>query len=138
VARERITLRGRTARRQHLATYGEIDVALDPFPQSGGITTFETLWMGVPLVTLAGRSPQGRASASILAAVGLDGATAQSEGEYVDLAVRWAGDRDRLRATRSGLRERLRRSIVCDGTAYCAAVEAAYCRFWQAWCAGRS
>jgi predicted O-linked N-acetylglucosamine transferase (SPINDLY family) len=137
VAPDRIALRGRTTRRQHLAAYGEIDVALDPFPQSGGVTTFETLWMGVPLVTLAGARPQGRASASILAAVGLEGATARSEDDYVDLAVRWAGDRERLRSTRMGLRNRLRQSIVCDQPAYCAAVETAFRTFWKAWCAGR-
>jgi predicted O-linked N-acetylglucosamine transferase (SPINDLY family) len=137
VAPERIALRGRTARREHLAAYGEIDVALDPFPQSGGITTFETLWMGVPLLTLAGRSPQGRASASILAAAGIDATTAHSEDEYVERAVRCAGNRDSLRAMRSGLRDRLRRSAPCDRAAYSAAVEAAYRGFWRDWCAAR-
>jgi predicted O-linked N-acetylglucosamine transferase (SPINDLY family) len=136
VAPRRITLLGRTSRRQHLAAYAEVDVALDPFPQSGGVTTFETLWMGVPLVTLAGERPQGRASASILAAVGLDGAIARSEDDYVDVAVRWAGDRNRLRATRMDLRNRLRQSIMCDQKAYCATVEAAFRGFWKAWCAG--
>ena len=138
VAPERIALRGRTSRRQHLAAYGEIDVALDPFPQSGGVTTYETLWMGVPVVTLAGERPQGRASASILAAVGLDGATAQSEDDYVALAARWAGDRAHLRSTRAGLRNRLRQSIMCDPAGYCTAVEAAFRTFWKTWCAGRN
>jgi predicted O-linked N-acetylglucosamine transferase (SPINDLY family) len=134
VASERVELRGKSSRRAHLGAYGDIDVALDPFPQSGGITTFESLWMGVPVITLAGERPQGRASASILAGVGLPETTAQTVDDYIARAVDWAGELSRLRTVRATLRERLRRSPLCDHAAYGAAVEAAYRRFWRAWC----
>jgi predicted O-linked N-acetylglucosamine transferase (SPINDLY family) len=137
VAGDRVMLRGRTSRRAHLATYAEIDLALDPFPQSGGITTFEALWMGVPVITLAGERPQGRASASILSGVGLGETIATTTGGYVDTAVDWAGDVQRLRTVRAGLRDRLRGSPFCDHAAYSAAVEAGYRGFWQRWCKTR-
>jgi protein O-GlcNAc transferase len=134
IAADRIVLRGQTSRREHLAAYAEIDVALDPFPQSGGITTFESLWMGVPVITLAGARPQDRASAAILAHVGLRDAIAESSGGYVDVAVAWAHDAQRLRTVRSGLRDRMRAAPFCDHRAYVAAVETAYRRFWWHWC----
>lgn len=134
VAPARLVLRGTTSRREHLAAYAEIDVALDPFPQSGGVTTFESLWMGVPVVTLAGGRPQGRASASILATVGLEGTTATSPEAYVDAACAWAGDPQRLRAARATLRERLRVSPLCDHATYVAAVERTYRDCWRRWC----
>ena len=138
IAEDRIALRGRTSRRAHLATYAEIDVALDPFPQSGGITTFEALWMGVPVITLAGERPQGRASASVLSAIGLGEAIATTIDGYVATATRWAGDEARLRTVRAGLRDRLRGSPFCDHAAYGAAVETAYRAFWRRWCTVRN
>jgi predicted O-linked N-acetylglucosamine transferase (SPINDLY family) len=134
---DRIVLRGKTSRREHLATYGEIDIALDPFPQSGGVTTFESLWMGVPVITLLGERPQGRASASILIGVGLADAIATTPDDYVMKAVEWAGDRDRLGAMRAALRGRLRDSPFCDHRTYARAVEAAYRQFWRRWCRSR-
>jgi predicted O-linked N-acetylglucosamine transferase (SPINDLY family) len=134
IAAARIALRGKTSRRAQLATYAEIDVALDPFPQSGGVTTFESLWMGVPVITLAGERPQGRASASILAGIGLDAAIAPTVDDYLAGALDWCADIGRLRATRATLRESLRRSAFCDQAAYVAAVENAYRGFWRAWC----
>jgi protein O-GlcNAc transferase len=134
IAADRIALRGQTSRQQHLAAFAEIDVALDPFPQSGGITTFESLWMGVPVITLAGERPQGRASASILAQVGLGDAVAADTGAYVELAIAWAADAPRLRGVRGGLRDRMRAAAFCDHRAYAAAVESAYRLFWRRWC----
>jgi predicted O-linked N-acetylglucosamine transferase (SPINDLY family) len=137
VAAQRIELRGKTSRRAHLAAYAEIDVALDPFPQSGGITTFEALWMGVPVITLAGERPQARASASILSGIGLDEAIATSVDGYVGNAVAWAAGVQGLRTVRAGLRDRLRGSLFCNHAAYSAAVEGAYRAFWWRWCNSR-
>jgi protein O-GlcNAc transferase len=134
IAADRVELRGSTARRQHLSAYGAVDIALDTFPQSGGITTFESLWMGVPVITLAGDRPQGRASASILKTLGIDQTVAADHDEYVALAVAWARDKQRLHTMRAQLRDRLRRSAFCDHIAYCAAVEVAYREFWTRWC----
>jgi predicted O-linked N-acetylglucosamine transferase (SPINDLY family) len=135
VAPDRIELRGRTTRREHLSAYKAVDIALDPFPQTGGITTFESLWMGVPVVTLLGRRPQGRVSASVLSTLGLAGDVARDEDEYVARAVAWATGGARPSAPRAELRERMRGSVLCDHAAYNAAVEAAYRDFWRRWCA---
>ncbi len=137
VAAERIELRGKTTRREHLAAYRAIDIALDPFPQAGGITTFESLWMGVPVVTLCDARPQGRVGASILSTLGMAAEITCDEDEYIARAVGWAGDTARLVRARTGLRERLRRSVLCDHAAYGAAVESAYRMFWRRWCADR-
>jgi protein O-GlcNAc transferase len=138
VAADRIELRGTTSRRDHLATYAEIDLALDPFPQCGGITTFESLWMGVPVVTLAGERPQARTGASILAHVGLGADVATTVDGYIDSAIAWAGDLRRLGIERAGLRGRLNSSPLCDHGTYVGAVEAAYRGFWRRWCGNRS
>lgn len=134
ITADRIALRGQTTRQQHLATYAEIDIALDPFPQSGGITTYESLWMGVPVITLAGERPQARVSASILSHVGLSEAVAENTDEYVARAVAWASDAQRLSAVRAGLRDRMREAPFCEHAAYVAAVESAYRAFWRRWC----
>ncbi|HEY3850374.1 MAG TPA: tetratricopeptide repeat protein, partial [Steroidobacteraceae bacterium] len=90
------------ARGEHLALYHDVDVALDPFPFTGSTTTFEALWMGVPVVTLAGRAMAGRWSASILHALRLDELVAGSRDEYVRLARELATDPERLGALRAG------------------------------------
>lgn len=136
IAPDRIELQGRTSRREHLAAYRQVDIALDPFPGSGGVTTFECLWMGVPLVTLYGDRPAGRASASILATIGMAEHVAASTSDYVATAMRLATARDALHAARAGLRDRVRGSILCNHRAYCAEVEAAYRLFWRRWCSG--
>lgn len=137
LAADRIALHGKTSRREHLAAYGETDLALDPFPQSGGVTTFESLWMGVPVLTLAGERPQGRASASILTGIGLTEAIATTVDGYIARAVAWAGDCRRLAALRASLRRNLRESPFCDHAAYALAVEHVYRGFWRRWCASR-
>jgi predicted O-linked N-acetylglucosamine transferase (SPINDLY family) len=83
VAEERVLLLGRTPHDQHLAVYHEIDVALDPFPNGGGVSTAEALWMGVPVVTLLGATPGGRTTASILAHAGMEDWVARTQDDYV-------------------------------------------------------
>src|SRR5262249_48650788 len=77
IAAERIELRGGTSHKEHLAMFNDVDIALDPFPQNGGISTWEALWMGVPVVAKLGNSVPSRISAAILAALGLSDWTAQ-------------------------------------------------------------
>lgn len=130
----RIVFLGRSSLADHLAAYGDVDVALDPFPYSGGITTLDALWMGVPVVSLAGRRFVGRMSASILTAVGLPELVAESPDDYVAKALALADSRERLAALRSGLREQMASSPLCDGPGFARALEASYREMWRAWC----
>ena len=119
VAPDRLDFRGRDLRRSdQLALLNEADVALDPFPFNGSTTTFEALWMGVPVVTLAGERFVGRVGASVLAALGLEELTATDEAGYVARAVALAEDRRRLADLRRTLRPRLAASPLCDAPGY--------------------
>jgi predicted O-linked N-acetylglucosamine transferase (SPINDLY family) len=138
VSPERIDLIGRSPRAAHIAAYAELDIALDPFPFNGGITTMETLWMGVPTIALRGDGLVSRMGASILSVIGLDDLIAESPLEYVDKAVALAGDLPRLRALRAGLRQRMAQSPLCDGPGFTRTLEAAYREMWQAWCQSHS
>lgn len=108
----------------YLKTYGDIDIALDTEPYNGGATTCEALYMGVPVVTLAGHSPAARVGASLLFAAGCPELISASGKEYISLAVRLAGDRPRLDDYRRNLRSRMEQSPLMDGKRYAAAMEA--------------
>jgi len=111
---------------QLLAAYRDIDVALDPFPYTGGLTTLEALWMGVPVVTLAGETFAGRHSASHLTAAGLEPWITSSVESYIATAIDWAGRLGELADLRSTLRSRLQRTTLIDGAAFTRNLEAAY------------
>jgi predicted O-linked N-acetylglucosamine transferase (SPINDLY family) len=102
-----------------LTEYQRIDIALDPFPYNGGITTCEALWMGVPVITCPGETFASRHSLSHLSHAGLAettvGTIASDEDEYVELAASLAGDLPRLTALRAGLRQQMASSPLCDG-----------------------
>ncbi|MBF0334500.1 MAG: glycosyltransferase, partial [Alphaproteobacteria bacterium] len=119
---ERLDLRGPSAHGDLLAQYGEIDVALDTYPYSGGLTTLEALWMGVPVVTRPGRTFAGRHSFSHLSNVGLGDTIAPDFLDYVARARALAADLDQLAALRSALRPWLAASPVCDANAFARAL----------------
>jgi protein O-GlcNAc transferase len=111
----RIDCRGWSAHPQLLAEYQHIDLALDPFPYNGGLTTCEATWMGVPVVTFPGETFAGRHSLSHLSNVGFTETIARSLDDYVNLAVGLASDLPRLAMLRSKLRQRMACSPLCDG-----------------------
>ena len=97
-----------------LAEYGDIDIALDPMPFSGGATTCDALWMGVPVVTLHGSRFASNHTVSHLNAAGLPELVAAHPDEYVDICARLASDVPALDRLRTGLREQLRHSPLCS------------------------
>jgi predicted O-linked N-acetylglucosamine transferase (SPINDLY family) len=122
----------------HLARYGEIDIALDCFPFTGSTTTFEALWMGVPVVTLCAGGMYGRMSAAHLIPLGLDDLVATTPDAYVDIALRLAGDAPRRVALRASLRDRLLASPLMDGPAYARSLESLFHALWRRRVAGLS
>jgi protein O-GlcNAc transferase len=98
-----------------LADCNGVDIALDPFPHSGGITTCEALWMGVPVISLPGKTFAGRHSLSHLSNVGFTETVAGDVQEYVELAVQLAADIPKLAKWRGELRHRMTHSPLCDG-----------------------
>ena len=115
--------------------YQRIDIALDTFPYAGGTTTCDALWMGVPVVTLAGQTAISRGGTSILSNIGLQRLVATSVDQYVSLAGQLAADLPGLAALRSGMRARMLGSPLMDAATFARDVEAAYRQMWRKWCA---
>jgi predicted O-linked N-acetylglucosamine transferase (SPINDLY family) len=120
------------------AAYGDIDVALDPFPHNAGTTTIEALWLGVPVISKRDRPSVGRFGASILGAVGLDDWVVDDTHDYVAKAISVANDIAALAALRAGLRARCQASALADGPGLARTLEAAYRDLWQARCAAQT
>ena len=116
------------------AAYGEVDIALDPFPHNAGTTTIEALWQGVPVLSLAGRPTVGRFGAAILHAIGLDDWVTNDVDAYVARAVTAAADIDALARLRGGLRARFAASPLRDAAGLAREMEAAYRALWRRWC----
>ncbi|MDP4005617.1 tetratricopeptide repeat protein [Methylobacterium sp. NEAU K] len=113
--------------------YHRVDIALDPYPYNGGTTSYDTLSMGVPFVTLRGGHAAARTGVSVLTAVGLPDLIGDSADAYVAIARDLACDRDRLRAIREGLRERLHASPLMDHCGLAADIGAAFRGMWRSW-----
>lgn len=135
LAAERLLLRGATSHRDHLAAYQEVDLVLDTFPQNGGITTWEALWMGVPVLALRGGKPPERISAAILHALDLDEWSTDSKEDYLARGLQAAADPAALAAFRTGIRARILASSAGNPQRYTRAVEAAYRTLWTEWLA---
>jgi protein O-GlcNAc transferase len=119
---------------RHLRSYNAIDIALDPFPFTGSTTTFEALWMGVPVVTWAGATFMSRWTAAMLHALALDDFVAHSRDEYISLAARLAGDPSAPKTLRSGLRTRVANSPLCDGPGRGRQIGRFLRAVWRRWC----
>ena len=127
----RIDLRGEdlpTA--EHLGLYNRVDIALDTFPYNGTTTTCEALWMGVPVVTLAGATHVARVSASLLTRLGASDLVAATPDEYRLACLALAANLPRLGERRAAQRERMRASPICDSAGFTRGLEEAYRRMW--------
>lgn len=135
VAPERIELnRTRLPIAQHINLYNRIDIALDPFPYNGGVTTCEALWMGVPVVTLAGRTYVARAGASAVVHLGFPDWAPETPEAYLAKCVELAGDLGKLAQLRGQLREKMRQSPLCDAPRFVGHFERALRQMWARWC----
>jgi protein O-GlcNAc transferase len=123
---QRLLMMGSTTHEEHLTAYHQIDLLLDTYPRVGGMTTLESLFMGVPVLTIYGRLIPQRISASILKTVGLPDYIASSTEDYVRRAIHLVNCQEELRAGRATLRDQLLQSPLADLRSYTQQVENAY------------
>jgi len=139
IDRDRLDLRGWVKHTKgHLGSYNDVDIALDTYPYHGTTTSCEALWMGVPMITLAGDSHVSRVGVSLLNSVGLTEFVSDSVETYVQKAVELANNLDKLAEVRQGLRSRMSRSPLTDGKRLAQEVETAYRQMWEKWCQSKS
>ncbi len=131
VEHERLVLTDRLPRSDYFALYHRIDIVLDPFPYNGHMTTGDALWMGLPVISLAGRTQVSRGGLSLLSNLGLPQLVARTPEDYIRLAVKLAGDLSRLAALRAELRGRLQASPLMDVTRFARSLEAAWKQIWS-------
>jgi predicted O-linked N-acetylglucosamine transferase (SPINDLY family) len=142
VAEERIEFVVERPRREYLELYHRIDVMLDSFPYNGHTTSLDAMWMGVPVVSLAGEQIVSRAGLSQLSNMGLPELIAFCEDDYVKIAAGLTRDFPRLAELRATLRTRMAASVLMDGERFARGIEGAFRAMWREWCgdaaAGRS
>jgi predicted O-linked N-acetylglucosamine transferase (SPINDLY family) len=134
VSPERLEFVGRQDWPLYLQTISRMDIALDPFPYNGGITTCDSLWMGVPVITLSGKTAVGRVGRSILSNLGLTELIAPTPDEYVRIALDLANDLDRLAKLRAELRPRMLGSPLKNPRQLTQDLEAALRKAWRTYC----
>jgi predicted O-linked N-acetylglucosamine transferase (SPINDLY family) len=131
---ERLTLVSFMPIEKYFEQYNQIDVGLDSFPYAGGTTTCDTLWMGVPVVSLAGETGVARGGLSILSNIGLAELVASSTDQYLEIATKLARDLERLEELRGSLRQRMQSSPLMNAGQFARDVESAYRDVWRNWC----
>jgi predicted O-linked N-acetylglucosamine transferase (SPINDLY family) len=130
----RLILEGPESRANYLAAYNRVDIALDPFPYTGGTTTAEALWMGVPVLTLSGKHFLSRQGLGLLMNAGLAEWVASDQDDYVARAVSHASDLEKLAGLRSRLREQVLASPIFDATSFATHFDGALRGMWKKWC----
>jgi protein O-GlcNAc transferase len=120
--------------KEHLGNYNRVDLGLDTFPYNGTTTTCEAMWMGVPVITLAGTSHASRVGVSLLSNVGLERLVAHTEDDYVRIAVELAADIGKLNLLRRNLRNIMEKSPLIDASRFIISLEKCYRDVWENWC----
>jgi len=123
--------------KDYLSDYQDIDIALDTFPWNGHATTCETLWMGVPVITLSGKTHASRMTSSVLSVIGLSHLIAGDEDEYIRIAEKMAGNISQLEELRMSLRNIMLSSPLCDGKSFTKNLEDTYRSIWVKWCSNK-
>jgi predicted O-linked N-acetylglucosamine transferase (SPINDLY family) len=123
-----------SAQLEHLALYNKVDIALDTFPYHGTTTTCEALYMGVPVITLSGKTHASRVGASLLSNVGLPDFIASSRDDYKRIAMKLSHNVMRLSSLRKELRDMMSRSILTDAQRFTDNLENAFREMWTRWC----
>jgi len=135
ISHDRVQLVERSAGVEaHLASYNQMDIALDTFPYAGTTTTAEALWMGVPVLALKGDRFVARVGESLLRNCGLDDWVALSSDELIEKAARFSDDVDALNSLRHGIRHKFRVSPACDAARFAGHMHAALRHMWRIWC----
>ena len=138
ISLDRLSFSISTSHQDHMLSYQQCDLCLDPWPHGGGVVFLEQMWMGVPTLTLRGKQPSGRTAASVLTIMGHEGWIAETPKEYVEKAVLFASsglETQAMVVSRKTLREEFLHSPVVAG--YAQAVELKYREAWKSWCAGQ-
>ncbi|MBL7007131.1 MAG: FkbM family methyltransferase [Spirochaetia bacterium] len=130
----KIIIEGHSPHVELLERYNHVDIALDPFPYSGGLTTYEALWMGVPVITFPGETFASRHSLSHLKTIGLHELVASNRENYIKLAVELANDKSRITDFRATLRQKMAASPICDGKKFAVNFTAIMREIWRNWC----
>jgi len=130
----RLDLLGPSSHAALLDSYGQFDIALDPFPYCGGWTTCEALWMGIPVITLQGASFSSCIGAGLLQTVGVGEWIADTPDRYIEIAAQLGGNIGGLATLREGLRARVAASSLCDADTFAHNLEQVYRVMWRKWC----
>jgi predicted O-linked N-acetylglucosamine transferase (SPINDLY family) len=135
---KRLEIRGWTGLTEYFQLGEVVDIALDPYPFNGGVTTCHALWMGMPVVTMSGESAASRVGRSILSRMGLSELVAENPTQYVAIAVNLAKNHDKLTELRASLREKMVAGGILNGGALAKQAESAYRTVWRNWCDQRT
>jgi len=136
IAEDRLRCMGSSPRSEHLKLFSTIDMMLDPFPQNGGISTWEPLQLGVPVVTKLGNGHASRCGGAIVTAAGLADWVAEDEEGYIAIAQRWASNPAELAALRARLPAQVANSAAGNCATYTKYMDEGYRKFWRDYCAG--
>ncbi|MBF0381222.1 MAG: tetratricopeptide repeat protein [Magnetococcales bacterium] len=133
IDKNRLIILGKTPYKEHLKIHDKIDIMLDSFPHTGGVTTLESLRMGVPVLTCE-KYITPSASASIIHAIGMEEWCCADDDEYIDKAIKFANDIEQLKTLRHSLRDRFDQSVLGNSQLYTKKIETIYQQIWKKWC----
>ena len=131
---QRIELIGKTSWYEHMQTYHRVDICLDPFPHCGGVTSLESLIMGVPIVTLMWPTLSGRLTSSFLTILEMPNWIAKNQEDYIEIALKFSMDTTYLKSCRENLRKKMQTSFLGNKDQFVQTVESQYQELWARWC----